>query len=149
MKTILRLSIIIVLLCLFALPVQAQSEERVYEYGSIWQIGYVDVKPGQLDNFVKYLSKGWKMAMDEYVKDGKILSYKLLEVTWTRDNEPNFIILIEAKNWAVLDTWDEYSDKVNKKIDKLLEKEGNEDINQEEFRTQRGQLISWELKFKD
>ena len=148
MKTILRISFVIVLLCLFVLPVQAQ-EERVYENESIWQIGYVEVKEGHLNDYMKYLSQGWKMSMDEYVKDGKILSYKILDVTWARDNEPNLIILIEAKNWAVLDTWHEYRDKVKKKVKKLLEKKEIEDIDIDEISTNRGELISWELKFKE
>jgi len=144
MKTILRISFVIVLLCLFAMPVQAQDDKN-YEYGSVWQVSYYKIKPGQLDNYMEYLSKGWKMTMDEYVKGGEILSYKILDVFWAMDNEPNFIILTEAKNWATLDIWDEYSVKVEKKIEKMLKKDGKEEVDRDAMREYRGALISQEM----
>ncbi len=64
------------------------------------------------------------------------------------DNEPNFIVLIEAKDWATLDTWDEYSVKVEKKIDKLLKKIKEEEIDKDVIRQYRGSLISQEMIFK-
>ena len=56
--------------------------------------------------------------------------------------------MIEAKDWATLDTWDEYSVKVEKKIDKLLKKDKEEEIDRDAMRQYRGSLISQEMIFK-
>jgi hypothetical protein len=59
MKTIMRISFVIVLLCIFVLPVQAQSD-RVYEDGSVWSISYIKTKPTHFDDYLKNLNDTWR-----------------------------------------------------------------------------------------
>lgn len=148
MKTILRISFVIVLLCLFVLPVQAQSDERVYERGSIWTISYVATKPGHFDDYLIDLSKVWKKFLDAQIKDGLILSYKMFSIASVRDNEPNLILMVEFKNWATFDTPDKYYDKLTEKIMGSLEKADQSNIDRGELRTLRGGVTAVELLFK-
>ena len=76
------------------------------------------------------------------------LSYKILDVLWARDNDQNLIVLIEAKNWEILDTWEEYSEEVDKKIEKLLKKDEDDKVDWDKLRERRGTLISQEMLFK-
>ena len=147
MKTILRISFVIVLLCLFVLPVQAQSD-RVYERGSVWGITYVETKPGHFDDYLTDLSKVWKKFLDAQIKDGLILSYKMLNIASVRDNEPNLILMVEFKNWATFDTPNEYYDKLTEKIMGSLEKADQSNIDRGELRTLRGDVTATELLFK-
>ena len=148
MKTILRISFVIVLFCLFAMPVQAQSEKRVYENGSVWTITYVKTKPGHFDDYLKDLSMVWKKYLDEQIKDGKALSYKILNVAFARDDEPNLILLVEQKDWATFDTPIEYWEGVSKKVQGSLDKAEQASIDREQLRTLRGSTSAVELLFK-
>ena len=144
----LRICFMTVLLCLFVIPVQAQSEERAYEQGSVWSIGYIKTKPGHFDDYLMNLSNVWKKNLDLYKKDGKILSYKVLNVNWAGDNEPNLILMIEWKDWATFDTPDEYWDEISNKIMGSLDKSKQANIKREELRTLRGGNVAVELLFK-
>ena len=148
MKTILRISFVVILLCLFVIPVQAQSSDRVYEQGSVWTISYVETKPGHFDDYLTNLSNVWKKYLDENVKNGKVLSYKILSVNSPRDAEPDLILLVEQKDWAVFDTPDEYWDGVAKKVQGSLDKAKQANIKREELRTLRGSQTAVELIFK-
>ena len=148
MKTILRLGFIIVLFCLFALPVQAQSQDRVYERGSVWTISYVETKPGHFDDYLKNLSGLWKIQLDALKKDGKVLSYKVLSISSPRDKEPDLILMVEQPDWAIFDTPDEYWDELILKIFSSLDEANQADIKREELRTLRGSQTAVELLFK-
>ena len=148
MKTILHISFVVVLLCLFVIPVQAQSEERAYEQGSVWTISYRETKPGHFDDYLEDLSNVWKKYLDENLKDGKVLSYKILSVSSPRDDEPDLILMIEQKDWAIFDTPDEYWDGVAKKVQGSLDKAQQAGIKREELRTLRGSQTAVELLFK-
>jgi hypothetical protein len=147
MKTTTRLGIIIVLLCLFALPVQAQSSDRVYERGSVWTISYVETKPGHFDDYLKNLSGLWKIQLDALKKDGKVLSYKVLSISSPRDKEPDLILMVEQPDWAIFDTPDEYWDEITMKIFSSLDEASQADIKREELRTLRGSQAAVELLF--
>ena len=148
MKTILRLGFIIVLFCLFALPVQAQSQDRVYERGSVWTISYVETKPGHFDDYLKNLSGLWKIQLDAFKEDGKVLSYKVLSISSPRDKEPDLILMVEQPDWAIFDTPDEYWDELILKIFSSLDEANQADIKREELRTLRGSQTAVELLFK-
>ena len=147
MKTILRISVVIVLLCLFVMPVQAQSG-RVYEDGSVWSISYIKTKPTHFDDYLKNLNDTWRKYQEQYIEDGKILSYKILSIAWARDDEPNLILMVEYKDWATFDTPEEYWDDVNNKIAGSIDKAMKNALSREEMRTLRGGTGAVELKFK-
>lgn len=149
MKTILRTSFVIVLLCLFVFPVQAQSSKNVYKLGSVWSIGYAKTKPGQFDNLMNgHIANVYTKYYDEMMKDGIVLSYKILSVTWPRDNEPNLIFLVEYNNWAAFDSPPEYWDGIVEKVIGSLDKATQSRIDREDLRTLRGGLVAEELLFK-
>ena len=148
MKTILRIGIVVVLLCVFVIPIKAQSEDRAYERGSVWFITYVETKPGHFDDYLSDLSNIWKNFMDEQIRLGDVLSYKILSVSAVRDNEPDLILLVEYKNWAVFDKPYEYGDKLVEKIMGSLDKSNQANIKREELRELRGSQNAIELIFK-
>jgi len=147
MKTILRIGIVVVLLCLIVMPIQAQSD-RVYEGGSVWGITYVKTEPGYFDDYLKDLSMVWKKYNDQYIKDGNVLSYKILNVDSPRDGEPNLILMVEFPNWATFDLKADYWDGVAKKVQGSLEKAKHAGIDRQKLRTIKGGLTVRELIFK-
>ncbi len=147
MKTIIRIGFVAIILCIFALPVQAESD-RVYEQGSVWGISYIETKPGHFDDYLLDLSNVWKKFLDEQIKDGIILSYKILNISAPRDNEPNLMLLVEFKNWATFDTPDKYYDDLTKKIMGSLDMATQSNIDREKLRSLRGSQTAVELLFK-
>lgn len=149
MKTILRIGFVVVLLCLFVMPIQAQTTDNSYELGSVWSIGYAKTKPGQFDKLMNgHIANVYTKYYDEMIKDGTVLSYKILSVTWPRDNEPNIIFLVEFKNWATFDSPPEYWEGIIAKVVGSLDKATQASIDREELRTLRGSLVAEELLFK-
>ena len=76
MKTILRISFVIVLLCLFALPVQAQDKEK--KETSYWYVSYSKVTGAKVDSLVNFSKKYLIPIAEETKKKGTILDYKML-----------------------------------------------------------------------
>ena len=147
MKTIIQIGIVIIMLCFIVIPVQAQSD-RVYEPGSVWSVAYVETKPGHFDDYLSDLSNVWKKFMDEQIQLGDVLSYKILSISAPRDNEPDLILLVEYKNWAVFDKPYEYTDNIIEKIMGSLDKSNQANIKREELRELRGSQNAIELIFK-
>ena len=147
MKTITQIGIVIIMLCFIVSPAQAQSG-RVYESGSVWSVAYVETKPGHFDGYLSDLSNVWKKFMDEQIQLGDVLSYKILSVSAPRDNEPDLMLLVEYKNWAVYDKPYEYTDKIIEKVMGSLDKSKQANIKREELRELRGSQNAVELLFK-
>ena len=81
------------------------------------------------------------------MKDGDILSYKMLNVAARRKHESNLVLMVEYKNWATFDRGIEYFEKMATKIQGSVEKSTQADIDREALRTLNGSIILQEVKF--
>ena len=134
-------------LLLTAAVANAQATPRVYDTGSVWSISYIEVKPGQLNAYMANINGAWRAQRALGQKRGDELSYKILEVADPRDNEPNLILMIEYKNWAVRDRTLAQAEADTKAIQGSLDKAMQATIDRGALRTQRGSLTADELKF--
>ena len=149
MNTVLRIGLVVVLICFVLIPIQAQDNEKKYEFGSVWVITDIEIKPGHFDNLVNdHLATEYKKYIEEYIKDGKAVSYKILTVDSPRDGEPNLILMVEYPNWAVFDTPQEYWENVAKKVQGSLDEAQSKYIDRGKIRTIRGSKTAIELNFK-
>lgn len=125
----------------------AQSAERVYDQGSVWQISYIETKPGMFDDYMKYLSTSWRALQEEQKKAGDVLSYKVLAVDTPRDHEPDVILMVEYKNMAVFDRSLAEGEAMTAKVFGSLPKSNQAAISRESIRTLRGGVGVREMKF--
>ena len=148
MKTVYRFIALLCFGALLSVTASAQDSGRVYENGSVWSVGYVETKPGHFDDYLEDLSNIWKRYLDEQKKDGDVLSYKIIANSWTRDGEPDLMLMVEYKNWAAFDRGNEYFDELAKRLQGGTEQAQQSNIDREELRNLRGGWVGQELVFK-
>lgn len=149
MKTLLRAAALGALLCTAAVgAAHAQGAARVYENGSVWQISYIEAKPGMFDDYMAYLNTGWRQSNELRKKAGDVLSYKVLTLPAPRDGGPNMILMVEFKNMAVFDRSQAEIDKQTAEIFGSVARANQAQIDREKLRTPRGAALARELTFK-
>ncbi len=75
------------------------AQSSSYTPGTVWTFSYVQVEPGQFENYLDFLAKEYKKSNDFGVKEGYIVSYHVLSVNNPRANEPDLILAVESKDY--------------------------------------------------
>ncbi|MDH3745569.1 MAG: hypothetical protein OES47_10765 [Acidobacteriota bacterium] len=127
---------------------EAQTIERVFDQGTVWQITYVETKPNMLRSYMKNLSQVWRAFLEEQKKSGDLVSYKILQVANVRDGEPDLILLTEFKNMAVFDQSIDEFEAIASKIMGSMEDMQTDNVAREDMRTIRSTVLTRELRFK-
>lgn len=130
------------------LPVQAQTAERVYDQGPVWQISYVETKPGMFDDYMAYLASTWRKSNELQKKRGDVLDYRVLAVDSPRDHEPDVMLMIQFKNMAAFDRSLDELDKDNATLFGSAVKSNQAAVSRESMRVLRGGMNTREIKFK-
>ena len=89
----------VVVLLLLGVTVFAQVS-RPYRNGSVWDIGFIRMKPGMESAYLNYVATDWKKHQEELKKDGQILSYKVLTTESHGANDWNIMLMTEYKDMA-------------------------------------------------
>lgn len=113
MKT--RILSLIVLLVI-AFSADSFAQQKTYAAGSTWAVSFVQVKNGMGRDYLNSLKTTWKAVQDEGVKQGLILSYKILEGNASNPDDWQIMLMVEYKNMAAMegneDKWEAISKKV-------------------------------------
>lgn len=113
MKT--KITLLIVVLAI-AFSVNSFAQDRTYKNGSAWAVSFIQVKNGMGRDYLNSLKTTWKAVQDEGVKQGLILSYKILEGSASNPDDWQIMLMIEYKNLASMegneDKWDAIQAKV-------------------------------------
>ncbi|MBT8136437.1 MAG: hypothetical protein KJO54_05395 [Gammaproteobacteria bacterium] len=134
---------------LFAVSAVQADGHRVYEDGgSVWTVSFIETKPGHFDDYIDNLNNIWRRYLDAQKKDGDVLSYKMIPISFPRDGEPNLMLMVEFKNWASFDRGNDYFDKLAKKLQGGIDKATQSNIDREALRELRGGFVGQEIKFK-
>lgn len=111
----------VVALCTLGAAASAQSSS--YTPGSVWTFTYVQIEPGQFENYMDFLDKEFKKSNDFGVKQGYILSYHVLQVNNARAGEPDLILATESKDYLtnaqqleIQKKYEEFMAKDNRKM---------------------------------
>ncbi|MFQ5634496.1 MAG: hypothetical protein ACE5G3_04095 [Gammaproteobacteria bacterium] len=94
------------------------------------------------------LNKVWRAFTEREMEDGDVLSYRVLQVPFARDGEPDVIFLVEYKNWAAFDKGVEYFDKLSKEIMGSPAMAESASVDREALRELRGSLAAQEVVFR-
>jgi hypothetical protein len=113
MKTITKFMLFAVLL---TAATTTFAQDRGYKHGSVWSIGFIKTGPNMSMDYLKSLKTTWKAVSDEAVKQGLIVSYKILEGTAANPDDWNIMLMQEFKNMAALDGNEDKWDALEKKV---------------------------------
>jgi L-rhamnose mutarotase len=100
------------LLCLVALGFVFTSgalaqDSKFYKDGPVTDVSFIKIKPGQMDNYMKWLDGPWKKLMEAQKKAGLITGYAVYSSEARNPHEADLILSISFPNMAALDKTDE------------------------------------------
>lgn len=116
-----------------------------YEFGPVWAISRVEVKPGMFDAYMAYLSGAYRAMQEAGKKRGDILDYKVLTLPWPGDHEPDVILMVEFKNMGVFDRSRADMDAQQAAAFGSVAKATQSQVDREAMRTLRGVTITREV----
>jgi len=91
-----------VLVLTLSVVVYAQVS-RPYRNGSIWQISFIQMKPGMDTAYLNHVAGDWKRQNEALKKDGQILSYKVITTEGHSSTDWNIMLMIEYKDMATME----------------------------------------------
>lgn len=109
-----------ILVLIFALTmvltVNSFAQERTFKQGSAWTVAFVQVKNGMGVDYINSLKTTWRAVQEEGIKQGLILSYKILEGDASNPDDWQIMLMVEYKNLASMDGNDDKWDAIQKKV---------------------------------
>lgn len=103
------ISVVGVLILIAAASVFAQMN-RPYRNGTVWDIGFIRMKPGMESAYMNYLSGSWKKEQEALKKEGLIISYKIISVEGHTPGEFNLMLMTEYKDLASMEAGEQKAD---------------------------------------
>ena len=76
---------------------------RPYHNGTVWNIGFIVMKPGMDTAYLNYVATDWKRQQEALKKDGQIISYKVLQTEGHNPTEFNLMLMTEYKDLATME----------------------------------------------
>jgi hypothetical protein len=107
--------LIAVLLLTLSVVVYAQVS-RPYRNGSVWQIGFIQMKPGMETAYLNHVAGDWKRGQEALKKDGQILSYKVLTTEAHGKDDWNIILMTEYKDLATMEANEAKADNLTQTV---------------------------------
>jgi hypothetical protein len=103
------------------------AQESPYTPGSVWSLTFVKTRGAGGMDYVKNLAENWKKVQDEAIKEGLVLSYKVLWGEAASRDDWDMLLMVESKNFATFDIPEEKWDKIMKKVigEEPQQKEGD------------------------
>lgn len=108
--------LLVVVLLVVAFSTGSIAQNRTFKDGSAWTVSFIQVKNGQGVDYLNSLKTTWKAVQDEAIKQGLILSYKILEGTASNPDDWQIMLLVEYKNLASMEGNDDKWDAIQAKV---------------------------------
>jgi hypothetical protein len=113
MKTTMKIMLLVIAM---TMGMRSFSQDRLYKEGSVWNVQFVKTNAGMGVDYINSLKTTWKATQDEALKQGLILSYKILDGQAANPQDFDIILLTEFKNMASMDNMDDKWDAISKKV---------------------------------
>jgi hypothetical protein len=141
------LALAMVAIASFAYPALAE-DARAYTNGNVVQVTSVLTKPGKFDEYMSWLAGPFRQEQEELKKAGLIISYGIYSAAPRRPEDPDLYLVVTYKDMATLDTIDEKSEAIDRKIFGSLKQANEGAASRESMRTILGTELLRELKLK-
>jgi len=80
-----------------------QTTAKPYHPGPVWDIGFIRVKAGMDDRYMRYLADEWKREQEGLKKAGYVLDYKVIQTEAHSPQDYNVMLMTEFKDLASLE----------------------------------------------
>jgi hypothetical protein len=135
------------LLSLLALPAVAQ--ERAWSEGPVTNVSAIKIVDGQFENYMEYLSKNWKVVMEEAKKAGYVLDYHVYGAQAHNPQEADVYLVVTYPNMAMLDGMDQKMQPIQEKVTKMNVRQADEASGKRTLmRTLMGEELFREINLK-
>lgn len=112
----------------------ALADERPYTDGTVWSMSMIRTADGMDDIYLKSLGTNLKPIYEEALKQGLILSWKIIRANAGSTDDWNILILVEYKNWAAFDGISEKFEPISRKV---MSKAQEDDLMQKRLEMRR------------
>lgn len=92
------------------------AQTRSYTEGSVWAASFIKTNAGMGQDYLNSLKTTWKAVHDEAIKQGLVVSYKILDGEAANPEDWNVLLLVEYKNLASMEGTDDKWDAIYKKV---------------------------------
>ena len=148
MQKLLRAAAVAAFLTLGAASVaQAQTAERTYDLGPVWNIAYIQTKPGMFDDYMAYVKNTWIPIQEAEKAAGYVLDYNVLSVDNPRDGEADVILITKYKDSSIFDRPLAQGDAVMARAFGSVKQSNVAAVKREDVRTLRGSMNAREMTF--
>lgn len=89
---------------------------RPFRNGTVWEIGFIRMKPGMNTAYMNYLSTDWKREQEALKKEGLIVSYKVLATEAHTPGDWNLILMTEYKDLATMEANEPKADSLAQRV---------------------------------
>jgi len=129
-------------------PAVAQDNSRNWEYGNVIATTQVHIEPGALNAYLNDLNSLWRVFLEQQIKDGNTVSYRIIQNTFGRDGEPDLILITEHPNWAAFDLSNEYFEALSVKLQGSLDESRSANLDRGKLRRLGSNSVYQEIKLK-
>ena len=134
---------------MFSIPANAQDNTRNWDYGNVVATTAVHLEPGALNAYLNDLNGLWRIFLDQQIKDGNVVKYRILQNSFPRDSEADLILITEHPNWAAFDLSNEYFEDLTKKLQGSLDKARDANLDRGKLRRLGGNSVSQDIKLRN
>jgi hypothetical protein len=107
---------IVILVLMIGTGFISYGQDKVYKDGPVWSVSFVRTNAGMNDEYIKSLKDTWKAVHDEAMKEGLIMSYKILQGASANPQDWDIMLLVEFKNLAIMESSDDQWNAIFKKV---------------------------------
>ena len=106
---------------------EPKPSDRSYEMGHVFRYSFVKYRAGKRGEYLENLGNQYVRELEEAKRQGVILSYKIVNGEATTPQDWNVLMILELKDNAALDTFDEKMDAIaDKVIGEQADKKGDD-----------------------
>lgn len=145
MKPITLSCIALALFCVAG--VVGAQEAKSYTEGPVTDVSFVRTKPGQFNNYIKFLDGAYKANMEAMKKAGLITKYAVYQSEPRSPTDADVILTVTYANMAALDKTDE-ADAVSAKVLGSMDQQSQAMIARGPMRDLLGSQLTRELILK-
>jgi hypothetical protein len=80
-----------------------QPAAKPYHEGPVWDIGFIHMKAGMEDRYLRYVAENWKREQEALKSAGLVLDYKVIGTEAHSPQDWNLMLMTQFKDLATLE----------------------------------------------
>lgn len=95
---------------------RASAMDKPFTEGSVWTLSFIRTTYSMTDDYLKSLSGTYRKIFEEAQKQGLVISYKVMVGTAANKDDWDILLMVEHKNMAALDGFEDKIEVIEQKI---------------------------------